>query len=53
MKPGIYKVRITHPQLQIHPRYNTRTTLGCEVSSETGNPTARIRFELQGLENKT
>ena len=53
MKPGIYKVRITHPQLQIPPRYNTRTTLGCEVSSETGNPTSRIRFELQGLENKT
>ncbi len=53
MKPGIYKVRVTHPQLQIPARYNTRTTLGCEVSSETGNPTSRIRFELQGLENKT
>ena len=33
MRPGIYLVEVTHPQLQIPPQYNTQTTLGKEVFS--------------------
>lgn len=31
VQPGLYKVRITHKNVTIPPRYNTATTLGQEV----------------------
>jgi hypothetical protein len=30
---GFYKIRITHPSQSIPARYNTETTLGCEVAA--------------------
>jgi hypothetical protein len=35
---GTFKVRITHPQIQLPPRYNTETTLGYET--RLGDPFA-------------
>lgn len=36
---GVYKIKITHPERSIPEKYNTRTTLGHEVSRETvGSP---------------
>jgi hypothetical protein len=37
MRPGIYLVQVTHPQLKIPPQYNTQTTLGKEVFSQLLN----------------
>jgi hypothetical protein len=37
MRPGIYLVEVTHPQLKIPPQYNTQTTLGKEVYSQLLN----------------
>ena len=31
MHYGLYKIKVTHPQLEIPPQYNTETTLGIEV----------------------
>jgi hypothetical protein len=43
--PGVYKVEITHPDQNISARYNTETTLGCEV--DPTNPYAPIsRFDV-------
>jgi hypothetical protein len=36
MYPGLYRVEITHPTIQLPARYNTATELGCQV-----NPVAR------------
>ena len=35
MHCGIYRVEVTHPQIQISARYNTKTTLGQEVAADT------------------
>ena len=35
VQPGVYKVRITHKSITIPARYNTETTLGQEILSET------------------
>jgi hypothetical protein len=32
MQFGIYKVEITHPSIAIPEKYNTQTTLGCDIS---------------------
>jgi hypothetical protein len=37
MRPGLYLVEVTHPQLKIPPQYNTQTTLGKEVFSQILN----------------
>jgi hypothetical protein len=46
MYPGLYRVEITHPTIQLPSRYNTATELGCQV-----NPVARdgmtARFDLK------
>lgn len=47
MPPGLYKVRITHPDVELPARYNTETELGCEVSVESGNPAFPIWFDLR------
>jgi hypothetical protein len=31
--PGLYRIEITHPSIAIPAKYNTKTTLGLEVSS--------------------
>jgi hypothetical protein len=36
VQQGFYRVEITHPELEIPPQYNSKTTLGIEVSFETG-----------------
>jgi hypothetical protein len=41
---GTYKVRITHPKIQLPARYNSETTLGYET--KMGNPFAT--FALTG-----
>ena len=38
MHAGVYKVQITHPTTKIPEVYNTKTTLGREVSTETKSP---------------
>lgn len=34
---GVYKVRITHPEKEIKPKFNTETTLGLEVDPTTAH----------------
>jgi hypothetical protein len=34
MYPGLYKVEITHPTIQVSPRYNSQTTLGQQVAPD-------------------
>lgn len=46
MPPGLYQVRVSHPKIQIADRFNTRTTLGCEVSAEATNPAFPLRFDV-------
>lgn len=46
VRPGIYQVRVTHPRVEIPPRYHATTELGCEVSGEASNPAFPLRFEL-------
>ncbi|MCA9240498.1 MAG: EF-hand domain-containing protein [Planctomycetales bacterium] len=36
VQPGHYRVAITHPSVSIPPKYNTESTLGVEVSFESG-----------------
>ena len=36
VQQGLYRVEITHPNLQIPAEYNTDSVLGVEVSSESG-----------------
>ncbi len=36
VQQGLYRVEITHPNIQIPPKYNTETTLGIEVSYDYG-----------------
>jgi hypothetical protein len=35
MPPGLYLVEVTHPNIKIPEKYNTRTELGLELSSDT------------------
>jgi hypothetical protein len=35
VQPGIYKVKVTHPSIDIPAKYNTETTLGQEVAQDT------------------
>jgi hypothetical protein len=35
MPPGLYLVEVTHPKIKIPEKYNTRTELGLELSSDT------------------
>ncbi|MBN1853987.1 MAG: hypothetical protein JW829_14750 [Pirellulales bacterium] len=39
---GLYKIKITHPNINLPPKYNTETTLGKEVSAEMGETAMRI-----------
>jgi hypothetical protein len=32
IQPGLYKVRVTHPQMNIAAKYNSETQLGAEAS---------------------
>ena len=43
---GTYRVRITHPDKQIPPRYNSQTELGYETI--VGNPHARFELRSEG-----
>jgi len=36
VQQGLYRVEITHPEIEIPTKYNTRSTLGKEVSFESG-----------------
>ena len=38
VQPGLYLVRITHPETSVPAKYNTQTTLGLEVASDTISP---------------
>lgn len=38
VRPGLYRVRITHPTRKVPPRYNTQTELGLEVSQRSPGP---------------
>ena len=43
---GIFKVRITHPTRKLSPKYNTQSTLGCEIDHR--DQWNGIKFELSG-----
>lgn len=47
VQPGLYKVRITHPKHNLLAKYNTQTSLGCEVSPQTANPSKAVQFVLK------
>ena len=53
LPPGLYKVRITHPKMEIPARYNTHSELGCEVSQETANPSTQLVFQLKGKRKRS
>ena len=38
VQPGLYLVRITHPQVEVPAQYNTETTVGLEVAGDTIGP---------------
>ncbi|MBN1852311.1 MAG: hypothetical protein JW829_06290 [Pirellulales bacterium] len=44
MQLGLYQVEITHPNIDIPAKYNTKTTLGQEINPST--PGAPILFDL-------
>jgi len=41
---GVFRVEITHPEIKIPEKYNSQTTLGMEVSADTGKN--MVRWEL-------
>jgi hypothetical protein len=45
VQPGLYKVRITHPEVRLPRRYNEQTELGCEVAFDL-NRTELPEFKL-------
>ena len=45
MQLGMYRVKITHPQLQIPTRYNTETTLSKEINP--ASPAKVMVFKLK------
>ncbi|MAT70632.1 MAG: hypothetical protein CMJ58_14035 [Planctomycetaceae bacterium] len=45
MQPGLYTVHITHPDVDIPPRYNSSTTLGLEAGIAGQNPSG-VTWEL-------
>jgi hypothetical protein len=44
---GIYRVMVTHPDKKIPPKYNSNTTLGCEVVP--GNSDFPMVFDLRSI----
>lgn len=46
VRPGVYRVRITHPTRKIPARYNTQTELGLEVSQRSPGP-APVTWSLR------
>ena len=38
MQPGLYRVEITHPTVQVPAKYNVETTLGVESAMASQNP---------------
>lgn len=44
VQQGLYRVEITHPSVEIPAKYNTATTLGLEVSFDTGG--YAVSFDL-------
>jgi hypothetical protein len=38
MQPGLYRVEITHPSVKIPEKYNSKTTLGIEISATNPGP---------------
>ena len=46
VQPGLYVVRITHPQLEVPAQYNTESTIGLEVATDTLGPEG-IEFALR------
>ncbi len=46
MPPGVYRVEITHPKSTLPVKYNTESTLGCEVGAAAGRVHA-VTFPLK------
>lgn len=38
VKPGIYRVEVTHPSITVPPEFNSSTTIGAAVSLRNSNP---------------
>jgi hypothetical protein len=38
---GVFRVKITHPEVDVPAMYNSKTTLGIEVSADTGENSVR------------
>lgn len=45
VQPGLYAVKITHPEISLPEKYNSEATLGLEVASDTLGP-AGTEFAL-------
>lgn len=51
MQPGLYRVEITHPSIEIPARYNRETTLGLEAGLAGQNPNGVV-WELRSKKKK-
>jgi hypothetical protein len=38
MQPGLYRVEITHPTIEVPAKFNTKSTLGLEAARAGQNP---------------
>lgn len=47
MRNGVYKIEVTHPTKKIPDRYNTKTTLGVEVSIEASGRSGIVAIPLK------
>lgn len=46
VQPGMYRVRITHPDKEIDAKYNTETTLGIDLTPSTDGYGSNDRFNF-------
>ncbi len=47
VRPGLYRVKVTHPERELPAKYNTETVLGVEVSPETTRGGGAFKFKLK------
>jgi hypothetical protein len=45
--PGLYLVRITSERVDLPPKYNTETTLGCEMAQDNMDMETGLEFNLE------
>ena len=45
--PGLYKVKVTSPNVQLPAKYNTQTVLGAEVAPDSATAMSGVNFNLK------